>query len=512
MKNCKICKKEILDHRTYCGNKCKFSDSEYNRSRSKRIPNDPTKIMVCKYCSWETKDIKNLSGGVSEHLKKHSVELIDNDFETSFVIKEDTRKKLMCCLCDWWTYDVDNKSGAFTNHICKKHKMSTGEFIELHGEKYSHLWNTVKSNIDRYSHINLNPKNRVVCKICNESLKILSNSHLKLHGMTQSEYKNKYGTIISEFTHGEFSENLSKIEMPPQSKSEREIFEFISSFYSGKIVTNTKQVIHPFEVDIYLPDTKLAIELNGLYFHSDVHGGRDKHYHLAKTLKAENLGIRLLHIFEDEWKNKKDIIKSMILSRISKIEETFNARDMVIGMPTSEEKTTFLKENHLQGSDKSSIYLGLYFKEELISLMTFGPLRTVLGSKSSKNQYELMRFCNKLNTSCRGSFSKLLSHFIKTVNPDKLVTYADCRFSTKSSNVYNKNGFRYISTSKPNYFYMKNHDIRLHRYNFPKHKLVKLGHDKSLSEWEIMKSIGYDRIWDCGHLKYEWNKDQFLKE
>ena len=203
---------------------------------------------------------------------------------------------------------IQEKSGAFTNHICKKHKMSTGEFIELHGEKYSHLWTTVKSNIDRYSHINLNPKNRVVCKICNESLKILSNSHLKLHGITQSEYKNKYGTIISEFTHGEFSENLSKIEMPPQSKSEREIFEFISSFYSGKIITNTKQIIHPFEVDIYLPDIKLAIELNGLYFHSDVHGGRDKHYHLAKTLKAENLGIRLLHIFEDEWKNKKDII------------------------------------------------------------------------------------------------------------------------------------------------------------------------------------------------------------
>ena len=76
--------------------------------------------------------------------------------------------------------------------------------------------------------------------------------------MTQSEYKNKYGTIISEFTHGEFSENLSKIEMPPQSKSEREIFEFISSFYSGKIITNTKQIIHPFEVDIYLPDIKLA--------------------------------------------------------------------------------------------------------------------------------------------------------------------------------------------------------------------------------------------------------------
>ena len=117
-----------------------------------------------------------------------------------------------------------------------------------------------------------------------------------------------------------------------------------------------------------------------------------------------------------------------------------------------------------------------------------------------------MRFCNKIGISCRGSFSKLLSHFIKNKNPDKIITYADCRFSFKSSNVYKKNGFEYVSTSKPNYFYMKNHEIRLHRFNFPKHKLVKLGHDKSMTEWEIMKSMNYDRIWDCGHLKYEWNK------
>ena len=158
MKNCKICKKEILTHRTYCGNKCKFSDIEYNLSRSKRIQNDKTKIMVCKHCGWETKDINNLSGGVSEHLKKHSLPTVDDDFKSSFIIRDDTRKKLNCCLCDWWTYDVYNKSGAFTNHIFRNHKMSTGEFIELHGEKYSNLWTTVKSTINRHFHINLDPK------------------------------------------------------------------------------------------------------------------------------------------------------------------------------------------------------------------------------------------------------------------------------------------------------------------------------------------------------------------
>lgn len=507
MKNCKTCKKEIPAHRTYCGNICKFSDVDYNKSRSKRNPNDSSKIMSCKHCGWETKDIKNLSGAVTEHLTSHSIGVSNNkDFSSLFDIKDDVRKKLICCLCDWWTYDLDNKSGAFTNHITKNHNLSAGEFIELHGKNYENLWSTTKCQMIRDNHINSSGENRIVCKICDKPLKILSNSHLKLHNITQSEYKDKYGTIISGFTQEKFSENLSKIEMPPQSKSEKEIFEFISSFYSGKIVTNTKQVIHPFEVDIYLPDIKLAIELNGLYFHSEIHGGRDKHYHLAKTLKATNLGIRLLHIFEDEWKNKTDILKSMILSRVSEISDIFNARSMIVRQVTTAEKNSFLKNNHLQGSDKSNISFGLYLDNELMSLMTLGSLRTVLGSKSSNDEYELMRFCNKLNTSCRGSFSKLLSHFVKDRNPNKIVTYADCRFSVKSSNVYERNGFTYISTSKPNYFYMKNHNVRLHRFNFPKHKLVKLGHDSSLTEWEIMQSMNYDRIWDCGHLKYEWNK------
>jgi hypothetical protein len=506
MKNCKICKKEISDHRTYCGNVCKFSDVDYNKSRSKRPQNDPTKIMICKGCGWKTKDIKNLSGAVTEHLLSHSINYNGEDFNSLFDIKDDMREKLSCCLCDWWTYDLNNKSGAFTNHITKKHNITVGEFIEIHGEKYKNLWLTTKSCIERIHHIESKEENRVVCGICNMSLKILSNSHLKLHNMTPLEYKNKYGVLISDSTKILFSENLSKIEMPPQSKSEQEIFEFISSVYSGNIITNTKQIIPPFEVDIYVPDLKFAIEVNGLYFHSELSGGRDKHYHLAKTIKADSVGIKLLHIFEDEWKNKKDIIKSMLLHKMNVGENYLNARSMKISIPTSSEKDEFLKINHLQGSDKSNFYIGLYDRSELVSLMTFGSLRTVLGNKSVSNQYELMRFCNKIGISCRGSFSKLLSHFIKNKNPDKIITYADCRFSFKSSNVYKKNGFEYVSTSKPNYFYMKNHEIRLHRFNFPKHKLVKLGHDKSMTEWEIMKSMNYDRIWDCGHLKYEWNK------
>ena len=99
-----------------------------------------------------------------------------------------------------------------------------------------------------------------------------------------------------------------------------------------------------------------------------------------------------------------------------------------------------------------------------------------------------------------------MSHFIKTNNPKKIITYADRRWSSKINNVYEKNKFEFVSETKPNYFYMQKYKTRLHRYNFTKSKLVKkYGLPESMTEPEIMRKLRYDRIWDCGHLKYEMN-------
>jgi len=453
-----------------------------------------------------------MSGLVTKHINCKHVGI--NLKISDFVVKDDVdyfnnlnKEKLKCNLCNWETTDVKNKSGAFTNHINKSHNLSTGEFIELYGQNYSSLWKISKNNIQRNEYIQSDVNNRIVCKICNESLKILSNSHLKKHNITQSEYKEKYGSVISITTSNLYSKNLSDIEMPSQSSYEIEIVNYIKTIYDGEIITNSKKIIYPFELDIYLPSLKLGIEFNGLYFHSELSSGRGNSYHLSKTLTAMKNNIHLIQIFEDEWKNKKDIIKSMLSAKLNKLTIKLNARDCIIKTVDVKLKNEFLSQNHIQGSDKSAICYGLYFKEELVSLITFGSLRSALGNKSKLNHYELLRFCNKQNINCRGGFSKLFKFFINNHNPHNIITYADRRFSSNLNNVYNTNNLNYIGETKPNYFYMKNHSVRLHRFNFPKHKLVKMGHDSNLTEWEIMQTVGYDRIWDCGHLKFEWKQN-----
>ena len=230
-----------------------------------------------------------------------------------------------------------------------------------------------------------------------------------------------------------------------------------------------------------------------------------KDYHVFKTQLADKNNVKLVQIFEDEWRDKKSIVKNRLANLFGVYSNKLNARQLTIGHVSSEQKSKFLSENHLQGNDKSNIIIGLYSKDMLVSIMTFAKPRIALGNKSSADgEWELVRFCNLTGHNVRGGFSKLLKYFIKTHQPSKIITYADRRWSGKTNNVYEKNGFSFVSETKPNYFYMQGYKCRLHRYNFTKSKLVKkYGLPETMTETEIMRKLRYDRIWDCGHLKYE---------
>lgn len=139
---------------------------------------------------------------------------------------------------------------------------------------------------------------------------------------------------------------------------------------------------------------------------------------------------------------------------------------------------------------------------ELVSIMTFGNKRMIMKSHSNnKNEYELLRFCSKINTSVIGAASKLFSHFIKHYNPETIISYANCDIS--NGNLYNKLGFKFISHTGLNYWWVKN-EKRYHRSNFMKHKLVAQGEDPLLTEDEIMASRGYTKVFGTGNLKYVW--------
>lgn len=270
---------------------------------------------------------------------------------------------------------------------------------------------------------------------------------------------------------------------------EVQLQEFIKSNYDGEIVLNSRNIIKPYEIDIYLPDLKLAFELNGIYWHNELY--RPNNYHLNKTNLAKELGVNLTHIFEDDWVCKQDIIKSIILNKLNKISNIINFENCEIRMVDDKQSRTFLEKNHIDGFISSKIQIGLFYKDEIVFIMIF--------KDKSNNNYEILRFCDKIDTKIIRGFDKLLNYFIKNYKLNEIVGYSDVGLFDEMN--YENFGFKLIEQIEPNYYYI----IDGKRYNknkFSKNKLVKEGYDKNKTEHEIMIDREIYRIYDCGKLKY----------
>jgi hypothetical protein len=292
------------------------------------------------------------------------------------------------------------------------------------------------------------------------------------------------------------------------SKIEMEVREFIKS--QGIIFeSNNKGLIKPFEIDIYIPDMKLAFEINGNYFHSEIGGDKDKYYHISKSKLCKEKNIKLIHIFEDEWITKRDIVKNKLLQIFEKTIDKIYARNCEVKEINNDTKNIFLNENHIQGSCIDKYRYGLFYNNELVSVMSFSNLKKSPNNKKEENNFELIRFANKNNINVVGGFSKLLKHFIKEIKPNKIISYADIRWNglEQKNNVYAKNEFEFVGYTQPNYFYLNKKDylIRLHRFSLKKDILLEMFPEVNpkKSEWQIAMKNGYDRIWDCGLMKFQ---------
>ena len=281
---------------------------------------------------------------------------------------------------------------------------------------------------------------------------------------------------------------------------EKDVNNFINSL-GIKTETSNRDILNGKEIDILINDKNIGIECDGLIYHSELFND-DKNYHINKTNLCNDKGIRLIHIFEDEWKLKNNIVKSMLKNILDKNDTKIYARKCELKKVNQKEKKEFLENNHIQGDVNSKINLGLFYNDELVSLMTFGGLRINLGSKQEEGSYELLRFCNKLNTNVIGGASKLFKYFIKTYAFKKIKSYCDLRWF--KGKLYEILGFNLVRTSKPNYFYTKG-CLRENRFKYRKDKLVADGFDKNKTERDIMIENKYYRIYDCGCNVYEFN-------
>lgn len=294
------------------------------------------------------------------------------------------------------------------------------------------------------------------------------------------------------------------------SKLNIEFKEFLNSI-NIEFQENNRIIIKPLELDFYIPSKEIAIELNGNYYHSEISGGKNKNYHINKSELCKKNGIKLIHIFEDEWLLKKDIIKSRIINILGKTPNKIYAKNCEIKSVSNNDKKDFLEKNHIQGDVICSIRYGLYYKNSLVSIMIFSKnhLETGYEKNNSKTYFKLTRFCSTLNTNVIGAFEKLLDHFKKNNNFTSLILYADCRYYglIPENTIYNNFGFNFVKKTPCNYFFVnkKNYFNRIHRFNLTKKRLIeKFNGDKNKTEWEIAQENNFDRIWDCGSLKFEF--------
>jgi len=389
----------------------------------------------------------NIEKTKKTNLEKYGVEYVSQNYDISIKMKEN----------QFFSYKNTFDNGLYKSELLKKYDKIFLEYKSNGNYEFNCDCNKDHTFIIDYKLLwHRSNSNTVLCTICNP---------------------------ISKNTSG----------------LETQLLNYIKENYSDDIISNNRKILNPNELDIYIPKLNLAFEFNGLWWHNEIN--KEKKYHLTKTELCEKQGIQLIHIYEDDWIYKQDIVKSIILNKLGKIENKIYARKCEIKTDINiKELKNFLEINHISGYVGSKIKIGLYYNNELVSLMTFGDRRVAMGKKSTNiGEYELLRFCNKLNTNVVGGASKIFKYFIDNYNPIEITTYADRSFS--QGKLYETLGFDFIGKTEPNYYYIVD-GIRKHRFNFRKDKLIKDGFDSNKTEHEIMLERKIYRIYNSGNLKF----------
>lgn len=286
---------------------------------------------------------------------------------------------------------------------------------------------------------------------------------------------------------------------PRCSTSEKELSEFVKKL-GVPIIENDRLILSGKEIDILSVEKNIAIEFNGIYWHST--SIVDKNHHLDKTDICLSKGIRLVHVFEDDWKTKRSLVESRISSIFGVHQDTIYARKVSISEVSGRDSRIFLETNHLQGYSSAKVNYGLYRQNELISLMSFGRPRF-----NDDYEWELIRYANKQGINVVGGPSKLLTHFIRNHSPESILTYQDRLWG--DSEFYSLLGFELERRTEPGYFYVNSYPFeRKHRLQMSKKNQEKTmkKFDENLNEEENAYLNGWYKIWDCGQNVYGWKK------
>lgn len=494
-------KNSSLGYYDYCSNRCMSSDPEINHKKER--------TSLSKYGVTKPQKLDSIKEKI---IKTNQEKYGSNSPMCLLEIQEKSKKTLL----KNWGVDNPNKSPEIINKRIESFKISDYKesYKKTSLERYGveHPWmsdvihqKSVASSADGKNKITFDKINVIFTKYPKH--KLISIDY---------ESENRICTAICPLSHEfkisrqnlyERKTNLSEICTICNpicrgiSGQEVVLLNFIKEIYNGEIIENTRKVIPPYEIDIFLPDLKIGFEFNGLWWHSSLN--KDKNYHFNKYKMCSDVGVSLITIWEDDWIYKNEICKSLISSKIGLLNKIY-ARNCTVSEISYKESKIFLDNNHLQGDCKSSVKIGLFFEDKLVSLMTFSKLRIFMNRQNKdRDTYELTRFCNKIDISVIGGASKLLSFFIKKYNPKEIETYSDNMIS--NGNLYRKLGFEFSHETNPGYYYLINKK-KENRFSYRKDILVREGFDKNKSEEEIMMERGYHRIYNAGNKKWIYKK------
>lgn len=290
------------------------------------------------------------------------------------------------------------------------------------------------------------------------------------------------------------------------SEAENEIYSFVCSMMGKeRVLSNDRVVISPYELDIFIPEKNLAIEYCGLYWHSEVSGCKTRRYHYNKMKACNDKGIRLITVFEDEYRDRPKQVLSRIQNALGVVSEKVYARKCNVVELSSKEAGSFLEEHHLQGKTISSKRWGLIFNSTLVSVMTVGKMSRAHTSRlkgcPEAKVLELKRFANRTGISVVGGASRLfkrVKQYAAVEGFTHVKSYCDMRYGNHRAPVYEKLGFSFLTYTKYTPHYVKQGK------RFRNQRLRKTPEERltGKTEWELRQEQGYDRIWDCGHNTY----------
>lgn len=349
------------------------------------------------------------------------------------------------------------------------------KFKEIHGDSYDY---------SKFVYVNSKTNSIIICKKHGEFLQP-PGTHKAGHGCPKC---------------------VNKI-----SKGEDDLTQFIKSL-GFSIRRSRRDIIPPYEIDVFIPEKNIAIEFNGVFWHSDTI--KSTTYHRNKSLACAEKDIRLIHILEDEWKTRRYQIEKMLRHALGvSIDEKVDARKCVVEQIPHKEAREFVHDNHIQGCTKAgSLNLGLRYERELVAVMMFSKGATLRGKARTSVEeapWELSRYAT--NKSVRGGASKLLKAARRYIN-GPIVSFSQNDWYGDSG-MYKTLGFQEIGKTPPDYrvWHPKTGVLpksRWQRRNIPK-MLALIGSDiqfdpktDARTEYAIEDAVNALRIWDSGKTKW----------